>query len=210
VPEPPLRHLAVWAAGLAVIIALGVVLLHRGEPASAGAPGTAGIAGAGTPALQLHDDATGGPGGHVFVHVAGAVRRPGVYTLRAGSRVADAVERAGGARASADLSAVNLASKLEDGRQVLVPKRIGGGIAAAAPATGTAAGAVPGVPAQPIDLNTATLEQLDTLDGVGPATAQKIIDYRTEHGGFGSVDELGQVSGIGEKRLAALRDHVRV
>jgi competence protein ComEA len=202
VPEPPLRHFAIWAVGLAVIIALGVLLLQRGEPASAGAPGAA------TPALQVQDDAAGGSGGHVFVHVAGAVRRPGVYTLRAGSRVADAVERAGGARASADLSAVNLASKLEDGRQVLVPKRVGGGVAASAP--GTAAGAVTGVPAQPIDLNTATLEQLDTLDGVGPATAQKILDYRTEHGGFGSVDELGQVSGIGEKRLAALRDHVRV
>jgi competence protein ComEA len=203
VPEPPLRHFAIWAAGLAVIIALGVLLLHRGEPASAGAPSAA------APAVQVQDDAAGGSAGHVFVHVAGAVRRPGVYTLRAGSRVADAVERAGGARPSADLSAVNLASKLEDGRQVLVPKRVGGGVAATAAGT-AGAGAVPGVPAQPIDLNTATLEQLDTLDGVGPATAQKILDYRTEHGGFGSVDELGQVSGIGEKRLAALRDHVRV
>jgi competence protein ComEA len=181
-----------------VIIALGVLLLHRASGATAAAPPPAPI--------RVQDDA-GGAGGRVFVHVAGAVRRPGVYTLRAGARVADAVERAGGARASADLSAVNLASKLEDGRQVLVPRRVGGGAAGAA--SGGAA-AVPGVPAQPIDLNTATLEQLDTLDGVGPATAQKIIDYRTEHGGFGSVDELGQVSGIGEKRLAALRDHVRV
>jgi competence protein ComEA len=203
-PEPPLRHIAVWAAGLAVILALGVLLLRRSEPAAAGGGGP----GATAAPIRIEDDAGPSSGG-VFVHVAGAVRRPGVYTLRAGSRVADAVERAGGARASADLSAVNLASKLEDGRQVLVPKRIAGGAAAVAAAQGGDP-MPPGVPAQPIDLNTATLEQLDTLDGVGPATAQKIIDYRTEHGGFGSVDELGQVSGIGEKRLAALRDHVRV
>jgi competence protein ComEA len=129
-----------------------------------------------------------------------------VYTLRAGSRVADAVERAGGPRAGADLSAVNLASKLEDGRQVLVPRRVGGGVAAGAAVSGGPGDA----PAQPIDLNTATLEQLDTLDGVGPATAQKILAYRTEHGGFGSVDELNQVPGIGDKRMAALRAHVRV
>jgi competence protein ComEA len=196
VPEPPLRQLAVWAAGLLAIAVLGLLLLRHhaaASPSHAAAP---------VPIRVAPDD--GDPGGRVFVHVAGAVRKPGVYSLRAGARVADAVERAGGARPSADLSAVNLASKLEDGRQVLVPKRVGGGVAAAVAASGSAA------PAQPVDLNTATLEQLDTLDGVGPATAQKIIDYRTQHGGFSSVDELGQVSGIGEKRLAALRDHVRV
>jgi competence protein ComEA len=199
VPEPPLRNLAAWVAGLLAIAVLGLLLLRH--HASAAPP----LAGASVP---IHVD-DGSSGGRVFVHVAGAVRKPGVYTLRAGSRVADAVERAGGARGSADLSAVNLAAKLEDGRQVLVPKRVGGGVAAAA-ATGATGATVSGAPVQPIDLNTATLEQLDTLDGVGPATAQKIIDYRTEHGGFSSVDELGQVSGIGEKRMAALRDHVRV
>jgi competence protein ComEA len=201
VSETPPRQLLAWAAGLAVVVLLGLWLLHR-QP---DAPADASLNG-GAP-IRVQDDA-GGPGGRVLVHVAGAVRRPGVYTLRSGARVADAVERAGGARKGADLSAVNLASKLEDGRQVLVPKRVAGGAAAAVAAPGGAA--APGVPAQPIDLNTATPEQLDTLDGVGPATAQKIIDYRTEHGGFGSVDELDQVSGIGEKRLAALRDHVRV
>jgi competence protein ComEA len=197
VPEPPFRQLAVWAAGLLAIAVLGLLLLRHHA--------TAATASSADPIpIRVEDDS--GSGGRVFVHVAGDVRKPGVYTLHAGARVADAVERAGGARGSADLSAVNLASKLEDGRQVLVPKRVGGGVAAAAPGGAT----TPGVPAQPLDLNTATLEQLDTLDGVGPVTAQKIVDYRTQHGGFGSVDELGQISGIGEKRLAALRDHVRV
>jgi competence protein ComEA len=201
VPEPPLRQLAAWAAGFAVVVALGLwLLLGRGGGPPVGASAA--------PAPIRVEDDDGSASGRLLVHVAGAVRKPGVYTLRAGSRVVDAVERAGGARAKADLSAVNLASKLEDGRQVLVPRRVPGG--AAAPASSAGGVAAPGAPAQPIDLNTATLEQLDTLDGVGPATAQKILDYRTEHGGFGSVDELGQVSGIGEKRLAALRDHVRV
>ena len=200
-PETSPRQIAAWAAGLLVVAVLGVVLL-RHEPAAAG--------GAPPPALHLQDEASSGTGGRVFVHVAGAVRHPGVYTLHAGARVADAVERAGGARHGADLSAVNLAQKLEDGRQVLVPKRLGAGAGATA-AAGTAPPGTPGVPpSPPIDLNTATLEQLDTLDGVGPATAQKILEYRQEHGGFNSVEELGQVSGIGEKRLAALRDHVRV
>jgi competence protein ComEA len=206
VAEPPLRLLAVWAAGLAVIVALGVVLLRHDGPSGGGGRGGAGPAAAASIAVQ--DDA--GAGGRVLVHVAGAVHRPGVYTLRAGARVADAVDRAGGAKAAADLDAVNLAAKLEDGRQVLVPRRVAGGGAAAAGTVGAVPGTAGAAPAPPVDLNTATLEQLDTLDGVGPATAQKILGYRTEHGGFGSVDELGQVPGIGPKRLAALRDHVRV
>lgn len=146
--------------------------------------------------------------GPAVVHVAGAVRRPGVYRLRAGARVDDAIRRAGGARSGADLDAVNLAAKVIDGQQILVPRRgrtapsAAGGGAGAAPAGGAAAG--------PIDLNSATAEQLDTLDGVGPATAAKILAYRTAHGGFRSVDELAEVPGIGPKKLAALREQVRV
>ena len=145
--------------------------------------------------------------GTATVHVAGAVRRPGVYRLRPGARIDDAVERAGGPTRRADLGGVNLAAKIEDGRQVLVPERARASGGAAAPGGGSAAGGAAG---QPIDLNTATLEQLDTLPGVGAITAQKILDYREQQGGFGSVDELGQVPGIGDKRLADLRELVRV
>jgi competence protein ComEA len=151
------------------------------------------------------------------VHVAGAVRKPGVYRLAGGARVADAVERAGGATRRADLGGVNLAAKLEDGRQIVVPVRARSGAQAGATsgltaggATGGAAAAAAGPAAAPVNLNSATPEQLDTLPGVGPATVQKILEYREQHGGFGSVEELGQVSGIGEKRLAALRDQVQV
>lgn len=141
-------------------------------------------------------------GGRMTVHVAGAVRRPGVYRFASGARVDDALRRAGGPARDADLSAINLAAKLEDGRQVLVP-------AAAPPAggAGSPAGAAPspaGASTAPINLNTATLEQLDTLDGVGPGIAQRILDYREQHGGFRRVEELGEVAGIGDKRLATL------
>lgn len=197
-PETSPGQIAGWAVGLLLVAVLGFFVLHRQPPGSGGAPPAA---------LRIQDAAQGSSGGRMFVHVAGAVRRPGVYTLRGGARVADAVERAGGARRGADLSAVNLAQRLEDGRQVLVPRRA----QVAAAAAGAGVPGVPGtVPAPPIDLNTATLAQLDTLDGVGPATAQKILEYRQQHGGFGSVEELGQVSGIGPKRLAAIREHVRV
>lgn len=144
-------------------------------------------------------------GGPVTVHVAGAVRRAGVYRLAVGARVDDAIRRAGGPGRRADLAALNLAAKLEDGRQVLVPQRAAGGGAgagAAAGATATTAG--------PINLNMATLEQLDTLDGVGPAIAQRILDYRRQHGGFRRVDELAEVPGIGDKRLATLTPLVSV
>jgi competence protein ComEA len=188
----PARQLALLALAVVAVLALGGWYVSRGGPAAAPAP----------EAIAVHDGGSHGGGGSVVVHVAGAVHRPGLYRLRAGSRVADALGRAGGPRPRADLTQVNLAAKVEDGRQILVPRRV-----VAAPAGGGAAAAQPGVP---LNLNTATLEQLDELPGVGPATAQKILDYREEHGGFGSVEELGQVPGIGDVRLASLREQVRV
>jgi competence protein ComEA len=137
--------------------------------------------------------------GELYVHVAGAVRRPGVYRLPAGSRVAAAVKRAGGPSRRGDPGAVNLAAPLEDGQQVVVPAR-----GRAQPADGpTAAGEVPKAP---ISLSSATAEQLDTLDGIGPKLAGRIIEYRQEHGGFRSIDQLREVDGIGEKRFEALRE----
>jgi competence protein ComEA len=199
-PDTPRHVLALWAVGLAVVALLGVRYLTRGgDPPAPSAP-----------AIQVGDSAGGASSSaRVVVDVAGAVRRPGVYRLPARSRVVDAVHRAGGARHGADLSALNLAAKLEDGRQVIVPLRAA--TAAAASDSGAAA-AAPGAaaPAAPVDLNTATPEQLDQLDGIGPGMAGRILDYRKEHGGFGSVEELSQVPGIGEKRLAALREKVRV
>ena len=156
------------------------------------------------PPAAIRVDAGAERGAAVIVHVAGAVRDPGVYRMRADARVDDAVGRAGGATNRADLSQVNLAAKVEDGRQVLVPERP----RAAAP--GSAPAAAPTQPDVPLNLNTATLEQLDELDGIGPTTAQSILDYREENGGFGSVEELGQVPGIGDVRLASLREQVRV
>jgi competence protein ComEA len=140
----------------------------------------------------------------VVVHVVGAVHRAGLYRLRQGDRVADAVARAGGATRRADLSLVNLASLVSDGEQIVVPRRGGAGAGAGAGGTAGAAGAASG----PVHLNGATLEQLDALPGVGPVTAQKILDYRQEHGAFGSVDELDAVPGIGPARLDELRDLV--
>ena len=132
----------------------------------------------------------------VVVDVAGAVRRAGLYRLPEGSRIADALARAGGATAHAELDLVNLAAPLADGEQVLVPAR-----GAAGPAGGGAAGS----PTAPVDLNSATADQLDALPGVGPVTAQKIIDYRQAHGPFRSVDDLDAIPGIGPSRIENLR-----
>jgi competence protein ComEA len=138
-----------------------------------------------------------------IVHVAGAVRRPGVYRLPAGARVREAVRRAGGPTGKGDVNAINLAALVQDGAQLIVPRR-------AAPGAVAAAGAVAGseAPAAPVNLNTATSEELQTLDGVGPATAADILEYRAQHGGFRSVDDLDQVPGIGPKTMEALRDKV--
>ena len=197
-PELSPRQIALYALALLALMVLAVWYLEqgRGGGAAAAQPATA-------PPIEVEEERDGGA---LVVHVAGAVRQPGVYRMRPGSRVDEAVTRAGGPRRRADLSALNLAAELEDGRQVLVPLR-----AAALPATGGAgpAGSAATVPAVPLSLNTATPEQLDELDGIGPAIAQQIVAYREAHGGFGAIEELDQVPGIGETRLASLRDKVR-
>jgi competence protein ComEA len=144
---------------------------------------------------------SGGGGTDVVVDVTGAVRRPGVYRMPAGARVIDAVERAGGAGGEAQLEAVNLAARLADGQQVVVPGRGAG--ASAAAATGR-----PGEEG-PISLGSATVQQLDTIDGIGPVTAQKIVEYRDRHGGLASVEQLDQVSGIGPATMESLRGRLQ-
>jgi competence protein ComEA len=136
----------------------------------------------------------------LFVHVVGAVRRAGLFRLRDGSRVADAVARAGGPTRHADVAAVNLAAPLVDGQQVVVPRRGPPGTAAVVPGT-------PGSGAK-VSLASATIEQLDELPGIGPVTAQKIVDWRTTHGPFRSVDDLDDVPGIGPARIEQLRELV--
>jgi competence protein ComEA len=235
VPDLDRPRLALYVAlGLAIcLLGARYVLAQASGSARAGdggAPQAAAARGGGGGGVGGGPDGDGASvsvqragGGRVTVHVAGAVRRPGVYVLPPGARVNDALRRAGGPRGRADLAAVNLAAKLEDGRQVLVPERVAaasaggspvaGGTAAAGGGTvagGTATAGGPNAPAAPVNLNTATLEQLDTLDGVGPGIAQRILDYRRQHGGFARVEELGEVPGIGAKRLATLTPLVTV
>ena len=222
------RRLLLIAALAVVVAVLGVRLLReRASAAGQGATvvavgaGRGSAAGAGAGGASRRGGSADGvrisrTSGGATVHVAGAVRRPGVYRLRDGARVDDAVRRAGGPARQADLTAINLAATVEDGRQVVVPVRgptaagaaagatAGGGAAGGVAASGGPAAAAGGQPPK-VNLNTATPEQLDALDGVGPATARKILAYRAEQGGFGRVEELGDVPGIGEKRLAALR-----
>jgi competence protein ComEA len=177
--------------------------------AEAVAGGTAGEA-AGAVAAGT---ATTGTAAELVVHVAGAVVSPGVQRLPPGSRVIDAVEAAGGAQPDADLPRVNLAAPLVDGQQVYIPRpgeqppEVTGVAAGGAPgATGAVGSAAGGL----VNLNSATAEQLDTLPGVGPTTAAAIIAHRDQHGPFTAVDQLIDVRGIGEAKLAQLRDLVTI
>jgi len=136
----------------------------------------------------------------LFVHVVGAVHHPGLIRLEDGARVADAVAHAGGPTRRADLSAVNLAAPLADGQQVIVPRRVPGGVPSAPPGASA--------PGAKVSLANATVEQLDELPGIGPVTAQKIVDWRATHGPFRSVDDLDDVPGIGPARIEQLRDRV--
>lgn len=210
------------AVGVAAVLAAAVLL--RGSP-SVQSVVTATV----TPAVVTADqgpdpDATAGtdaedvaaavPGATqapaqatVVVHVAGLVARPGVYDLPAGSRVVDALAAAGGAIEGTDLSQLNLARIVVDGEQVAVGVPPAPG---AAPPGGGAAGQVSTGPAEPLDLNAATESDLDALPGVGPVLAARIIAWRQEHGRFSSVQELLEVSGIGESTLSDIAPLVRV
>jgi len=203
-------------AGLIVVVALtlaGVGLWYsRSLPrpvsisgpsqttSSSSAIGSAPFAGSASPVLGSPSPS----GVAVIVDVTGWVRSPGVFELPAGSRVIDAVKRAGGAKSKADLSSLNLAALLVDGSQILVPKT---GASTGVPATGASPGTVGGTL---VNVNTAAESELETLTGVGPVLAAAILQYRTDHGPFTSVDQLEDVSGIGPATLEALRPQVTV
>jgi competence protein ComEA len=144
-------------------------------------------------------DSNGGE--DVVVDVTGAVSKPGVYRLPGGSRVTDAVQRAGGATAAGDVEQINLAARLADGQQIVIPARAKGSVGAAVGAAGADSAATSG----PINLGTATVEELDTIEGIGPITAQNILDYRDQHGGVSSIDQLDEIDGIGPATMDALR-----
>ncbi|MFD3994258.1 helix-hairpin-helix domain-containing protein [Streptomyces sp. NPDC058583] len=187
-PEPVRAPELVRAAPVAAVPAVPAAPATRAGPGAGPGPGAGGA--------------------RVIVDVGGKVRRPGVLTLPAGSRVADALRAAGGAKPEADLTGLNRARVLFDGEQVLVglPGTPAGGSGFGAGGGPGAGGGGPGVP---LSLNTATVEQLDTLPGVGPVLARHIVDHRAEHGGFRSVGELREVNGIGERRFAELERLVR-
>jgi competence protein ComEA len=220
---PGARALAVAGIG-AALIAGGYLWLSRPQPQPA--PAAAGAASLAVPAVAGGRGPRSGPtvvaSPSVVVHVTGRVRRPGVVTLSAGARVADAIKAAGGVRPGMGTGALNLARKVIDGEQILVgtPSAAAQGVSTAPGPAGSAGGGPvgggpvggdpAGGPATPLDLNTATSEQMQQLPGVGPVLAQRIIDYRTQHGGFRAVEELRQVTGIGARRFADLKDLVRV
>jgi competence protein ComEA len=210
VQEVSRSTIAIWAVAGALAVFAGVRLLGGGggeappvriDAGPAGASVEGGSIAAGAP----ESAADGGSGRELYVHVAGAVHRPGLIRIAVGARVATALERAGGPTGRADLTLVNLAARLQDGQQIVVPLAgapagAGGGL----PASGAAAGGA--LPGAKIHLSTATVDQLDEIDGIGPTLAERIIEYRDAHGGLRSLDELSEVEGIGEQRLATLRD----
>lgn len=179
-----------FGAAIAVAVLLVLVVRHLGGGSPAAAPVVAPVRVSSTKpaAAKL-----------LVIDVAGDVRKPGLYKVPSGSRVDDAIAAAGGATAKAQLDSVNLAAPVADGEQIVVPGSGAGGAAAvSSPAAGSS-------PSAPLDLNSATLEELENLPGIGPVTAQKILDYRMQHGAFHAVTELEGVPGIGPGHMAQLK-----
>ena len=213
--------MAFGAVVLVGAVAAGLVWLWAGAhsggvPAASAAPGVPAHGGPPSSLTAHVAGPTTTTSAPLAVHVAGAVARPGLYHLPAGSRVADALARAGGKLLRADLDRLNLAAKLADGQKILVP-RLGEPVLPTETASGQVGtmGGLAGeshgeAPVEPIDLNTADLTALDTLPGIGPATARAIVEERARRGGFRSTRDLLRVPGIGEGRFARLKDRVRV
>jgi competence protein ComEA len=190
-----------YAVAAVLVVLLGVRFLHGGSK-------DAGSGLAIDPAPRSsRSDGTGsgrsGGGASALVQVAGEVNRPGVYRVSRGARVEQAVERAGGLTRHADPAGINLVARVQDGQQVIVPRK--GAAPVTAAGSGASGAATSGAAQAPISLSSASAAQLESLDGVGPTLAQRIVQYRQAHGGFRSLDELRQVQGIGEKRFEALR-----
>ncbi len=216
----PGRRGAVALVLVVVVAALAAgVGVWRDRPIAVPAPPWATVAAPLEPAAPGGGDPGAGapearrPGAALVVSVAGKVRRPGLVRVPDGARVADAIAMAGGPRPRVDLTPLNLARRVADGEQIVVGIPVAPG---AEPATGTpggggsaGAGSATG-PAGRIDLNRATVEQLDGLPGVGPVTAQRILDWRTRNGRFTAVEQLREIEGIGERRFGQLRDQVTV
>lgn len=196
-PELSRSQIAVYGAVAVALLLLGARAIRAEGSGDPGYGSSDGIGSSASAEVDAGFSLNRAGGGDLVVDVTGAVARPGVYRLPAGARVTDAVERAGGATGVALLEAINLAARLADGQQVVVPKQGPGG----APLAATGAVAEEG----PISLGTATVEQLDTIDGIGPVTAQDIVQFRDERGGLSSVDQLDQVSGIGPATMESLR-----
>lgn len=199
-PELSRAQIAVYGAIAVALLLVGARAI-RGEGGEAEPSFAAEAAASGAVESGSEGEAGGftisGQAGDLVIDVTGAVARPGVYRMPAGSRVNDAVLRAGGATGRAELEAVNLAARLADGQQVVVPERVAGGGVAAASGGEEEEG--------PISLGTATVEELDTIDGIGPVTAGDIVEFRDQHGGLASVDQLDQISGIGPATMESLR-----